>query len=220
MIALNLINDAIIPLRTTDNGYLGMQMMDEYKVEHLPITDQSEYLGIISELDLLNSNDPEMAIENHVLSEGKLFVYEDQPIHDVIELASEHNLTIIPVVSRKNQYLGAITLKSLIQSFTQFISPQIKGSIIVIEVNGNDYSLAQIAQIIEYNDAKILNIYTLANPDSTKINIVIKVNKQDIGAIIQTFNRYNYIIKEHFAKEQSYDELHDKYDEFMTWLNV
>ncbi len=220
MIALNLINDAIIPLRTTDNGYLGMQMMDEYKVEHLPITDQSEYLGIISELDLLNSNDPEMAIENHVLSEGRLYVYEDQPIHDVIEIATEHNLTLIPVISRKNQYIGAITLKSLIQQFNQFLSPQINGSIIVIEVNGNDYSLAQIAQIVEYNDARILNIYTIANPDSIKINVVIKVNKQDIGAIIQTFNRYNYIIKEHFLKEQSFDELHDKYDEFMTWLNV
>lgn len=220
MTAKDLINDTIIPLRTTDNGYLGMQMMDEYKVEHLPIVDDQEYFGIISEIDMLNSNDPEMAIENHVLSEGRLFVYEDQHLYDVIELATEHDLTVIPVISRKNIYLGVITLKNLVQKFTKFIASEVRGSIIVIEVNANDYSLAQIAQIVEYNDARVLNSYVFPHPDSTKMDVVIKVNKQEITSLIQTFNRYNYIVKEYFTKEQEFNDIHDKYDEFMNWLNV
>lgn len=220
MTAKDLINETIIPLRSTDNGYLGMQMMDEYKVEHLPIVDENIYLGLISELDILNSNDPEMAIEHHTLSSGKVFVYEDQHVFDVIDIAAEKKLSVIPVVTRKMDYLGVITFKNLIKVFAELTAAEINGSIIVIEVNSNDYSLSQIAQIVEYNDAKVLNSHIISHPNSTKMDVHLKINKQEIGPIIQTFNRYNYIVKDYYTQEQELDDIHDRYDEFMSWLNV
>ena len=220
MIAKNLIKDTIIPLRTSDNGYLGMQMMDEYKVEHLPIVNEEEYLGLVSEIDILNSNDPEMAIGNHILSMGNISVYEDQHIYDVIHVMTEKDLTLLPVISRKNKYVGVITLRSIAMHFADLIGMDNSGSIIVIEVNANDYSLSQIAQIVEYNDAKVVSSYVFSHPDSTKMDVTIKVNKSEISSIIQTLNRYNYIIKDYYTEQHELDDIKDRYDEFMTWLNV
>lgn len=220
MTAKDLINHSIIPLRSSDNGYLGMQMMDEYKVEHLPIVDGDDYFALISELDILNSNDPEMEIKNHPISMGNIFIYEDQHLYDVLALVANKEITVIPVLSRKHKYLGAIILKSLISQFVKFSSINLMGSIIVIEVNTNDYSLNQIAQIVEYNDAKILFSSAVVLPESTKMEVTIKLNKTEISAIIQTFNRYNYIIKNYYTEDVELDDFHDRYDEFMKWLNV
>ncbi len=220
MIAKDLINETIIPLRSSDNGYLGMQMMDEYKVEHLPIVEEDSYLGLISELDILNSNDPEISIEHHTLSSGKVFIYEDQHIFDVIQIAAEKNLTVIPVVTQKMRYVGVVTFKNLIQFFAELTAAHVEGSIIVIEVNSNDYILSQIAQIVEYNDAKILNSHIITHPNSTKMDVHIKVNKTEIAPIIQTFNRYNYIVKDYYTKKLELSNFHDRYDEFMSWLNI
>jgi predicted transcriptional regulator len=220
MIAKNLINDTIIPLRTSDNGYLGMQMMDEYKVEHLPIVNQDEYIGLIAEIDILNSNDPEMTIENHILMEGNIFVYDDQHIYDVIEIVADKELTLVPVISRKQKYIGVITMRSLTKKFAELTGVEKSGSIIVVEVNINDYSLSQIAQIVEYNDAKVISCYTFSHPDSTKMEVTIKVNKNEVAPIIQTFNRYNYIVKDFYSEQHEEEDIQDRYDEFMTWLNV
>jgi predicted transcriptional regulator len=220
MIAKNLINDTIVPLRTSDNGYLGMQMMDEYKVEHLPIVNQDEYIGLIAEIDILNSNDPEMTIENHILMEGNIFVYDDQHIYDVIEIVADKELTLVPVISRKQKYIGVITMRSLTKKFAELTGVEKSGSIIVVEVNINDYSLSQIAQIVEYNDAKVISCYTFSHPDSTKMEVTIKVNKNEVAPIIQTFNRYNYIVKDFYSEQHEEEDIQDRYDEFMTWLNV
>ncbi|MEI6348514.1 MAG: CBS domain-containing protein [Bacteroidota bacterium] len=220
MIAKNLINDTIIPLRTSDNGYLGMQMMDEYKVEHLPIVNQDDYVGLIAEIDILNSNDPEMTIGNHILMEGNIFVYEDQHIFDVIEIVADKELTLVPVISRKQKYIGVITMRSLAKNFAELAGVEKSGSIIIVEVNINDYSLSQIAQIVEYNDAKVISCYTFSHPDSTKMEVTIKVNKNEVAPIIQTFNRYNYIVKDYYSEQHEEEDIQDRYDEFMTWLNV
>lgn len=220
MIAKDLIKDTIIPLRSSDNGYLGMQMMDEYKVEHLPIVDEEDYVGLISEIDILDSNDPELLIGDHFLTLGDISAYEDQHIYEVIQKFTENELTLLPVKSRKNKYVGVITLRYLSAHFASLICADKPGSIIVIEVNANNYSLSQIAQIVEYNDARVLSSFLYLHPDSTKMEVTIKVNKSEVGPIVQTFNRYNYIVKDYYSEKEELGDIQDRYDEFMTWLNV
>jgi len=220
MKAIELITNTVTPIHTSDTGFLALQLMDEYKISHLPIVNNEEFLGVISEIDILNLNDPEMPIGNHSLSLGQTFVYEDQHIYDIIQLISEQNLTIVPVINYKKNYLGSITLTELTHLFANLTSIKSPGAIIILELNTNDYVMSQIAQIIESNDAKILSSYIKTNNDSTKMDVIIKINKNDIAAIIQTFNRYNYIVKEYFSEKSQIDNIKARYDEFINWLNV
>ena len=67
-----------------------------------------------------------------------------------------------------------------------------------MEVNEFDYSMAQIGQIVESNDAKILSSTILSDASSTKLDITLKINQEDLTSIIRTFERYDYVVKHLF----------------------
>jgi len=95
------------------------------------------------------------------------------------------------------------------------------GGIIVLEINNNDYSLAQIAQIVEGNDAKILSTFITSHPNSTKLELTLKLNVTDLTSIHQTFNRYNYTILGSYMKhDEEEDLLEDRYNLLIKYLNM
>ena len=55
-----------------------------------------------------------------------------------------------------------------------------KGGIIVLEINQVDYSMAQIGQIVESNDAKILSSTILSDASSTKLDVTLKINQEEL----------------------------------------
>jgi len=142
-------------------------------------------------------------------------------VYDVLLVISDQKLTLLPVLNTKNQYMGVISLTDLVQKLSVITSMKNPGGIIILEVNQKDYLLTEIAGIVESNDAKILSLYVTSHPDSTKLEITIKVNSVDIGALLQTFSRYNYLVKASWSKEDSFsDGLQDRFDSLMNYLNV
>ena len=220
MLAKELISDTVIALKTSDSASLAITLMDEYKVSHLPIVNNIEFLGLISEEDILSLNMPDEPLGNHKLSLSRPFVYEDQHIFDIISIFSELKLSLLPVLDKKNNYLGIITLLDLVQNLSHIISLNNPGGIIILELNQSDYSLTEIAQIVESNDAKVLNLYITSFSDSTKINVTLKINKIDLTQILRTFNRYDYIVKASFSENQYLDDIQDRYDLLMNYLKM
>ena len=106
------------------------------------------------------------------------------------------------------------------QGFAKITSVESPGGIIVLELNSKDYSLSEIANIIESNDAKVLGIYVSSFPDSTKLEVTIKLNKMDIKPVLQTFGRFNYSVKASFSEEQDNDILKERFDSLMNYLNI
>ena len=62
-------------------------------------------------------------------------------------------------------------------------------------MNNNDYSMTEIANIIESNDTKILSSYVISKKDSTEMELTIKLNKTDISSVIRDLERYEYNVK-------------------------
>ena len=154
------------------------------------------------------------------LSLNRASVFETQHIYDVFKIFSELKLSVLPVLNAKNHYLGVITITDLCQGISTLTAVSNPGAVIVLEMFTHDYLLSQIASIVETNDAKILSSYILSHVDSTKMDVILKINKNDISSIISAFNRHNYLIKESFSESEYFDMLNDKYDEFMSWLNI
>ena len=95
-----------------------------------------------------------------------------------------------------------------------------RGSIIILETNKRQYSLAEISRIIESEDASILSSFLTSEDESTNVTVTIKVNRQDISRIISALERYDYHVKGKFSEQEYFDELKDRYDALMTYLNV
>ncbi len=221
MLAKHLITETIMPLRTSDTGITALNWMEDFKISHLPIVNNKEFLGVISETDIYNLNKPDEPLGNHSLSLTRPYILYNQHFYDSIKLMSEQSLTLVPVIDEKNIYLGSITLQTLVQKIADMSSIDQPGGIIVIQINNIDYSLSEIARIVESNDAKVLSSHITSFKDSTKIEVTIKVNKIDTSSIIQTFNRYDYIVTASFSEESNYDDLiNDRYNLLMNYLNL
>lgn len=220
-LSVDLMSDMIPVLKTTDAGGKALTLMEVFKVSHLPVVDDERLVGLISESDILDMNDPEVLIGSYKLDYGNGYVEDNVPIFDVLLMVSNQNLSVIPVVDADKHYLGAISVSELILRFSENSSLENQGGIIVLRMGIKDYSLAHVAQIVESNDAKILFSYLTNIPDSSMVELTIKVNTIDLTAIIQTFNRYSYDVVGVYNANNDMDEmLDDRFDQLMKFLNL
>lgn len=195
--------------------------MDIFRISHLPIVNNTEFLGLISDTDIYDMNTPDEPIGNHSLSLFSPFVLEDKHVYEAVELISRLKLSVIPVLDTNKNYLGMITAQRLMQYMGEMFAVKNPGGILIIELNANDYSMTQIAQIVESNDAKILSMYITSPPDSLKMELTLKINRIDLTSIIQTFIRFDYIIKAQFMEHDEMDSLYsNRYEQFLLYLNI
>jgi len=220
MLANELIADAIPAVHTSDTIQKVLDRMAEFRVRHLPIVNEQQFLGLVSEDDLVEVADYQTAIGALSLSLVNPYVLEDQHIYDVIRLMYERQLTIVPVLDAKSNYLGLISINMMAEYFAKLTSVSEPGGIIVLEIDNKNNSLAHMAQIVESDNAQILSSYVKTFPDSTRMEVTLKINKVDISAIVATFMRYEYVVKATFNNSGDDDGSKDRYDSLMNYLNV
>ncbi len=221
MLAKDLISDEIPALRTSDTAVEALNWMEVFRISHLPIVNNEEFLGLISEADIFDLNNPSEAIGNHKLSLLRPSVKCDQHIYEIMEVAASLKLTVVPVLDYNNKFLGVIQMTDLLHYFAKLSAIEKPGGIIVLETTQSDYSMTEISQIVESNDAKILSMYVNTLEDSTKLEVTLKLNITDLTSIIQTFNRYEYNIKASFMEYDEQDDLYnERYDQFMRYLST
>ncbi len=221
MLLKDLYNELVIPLKSSDTGDTALLMMEDLKVSHLPVVGCDKLVGVISELDILNMDNPSEPIGNQRMSMNRPYVLHSQHFYEVVRVAATEKLSLVPILDDKGVYLGSITLSRIIAMMAEMASVKQPGGILVLEVSNQDYSLEEISRIVESNDAKVLSAYITSFPESTRLEVTIKVNRIDLSAIIQTLNRYNYIITASFSEESQWDELlNNRYESLMNYLNV
>jgi acetoin utilization protein AcuB len=220
MLAAELISNAMPPVRTSDTIQKVIDRMAEFKVRHLPLVNEDQFLGLIAEDDLIEPADYQAPVGSLMLSLVNPYVVENQHIYDVIRLFYERQLTVVPVLDFKNNYVGLISINSMNEYFAKLTSVAEPGGIIVLEISNRNNSLAHIAQIVESDNAQVLSSYIRSFPDSTRLEITLKVNKQDISGIVAAFQRYNYNVQATFNFTPVDDDSMNRYDSLMNYLNL
>ncbi len=218
MRAGDLISDEIPVLEGTDNALFAMQLLDEYKMKHLPVVDKSKFLGLISDANVLEIEDPETALQDHPELLQMVYIGQDQHVYDLVRIASEFELSAIPILDGNQNYLGVVSIYCLVRELAKIAAIKEPGGILVLEINQTDYSLSEIAQIVEGNGANIMSANVTSTPDSTKMEVTLKINRNNMDAIIQTFNRYDYVISASFHQSSYEDMMSTRYDELMRYL--
>jgi CBS domain-containing protein len=221
MVAKNLISEVVPSLRTSDSGQTALNWMEIFRISHLPIVNNLDFLGLISDSDIYDMNQPEEPIGNHSLTLLKPYVTAEQHLFEVIGLASRLKLTVVPVLDDKNHYKGVITTTDLVRYLAGISSMDQSGGIIVLELIERDYSLSQIAQIVEGNNVKVLSMYVTSPPDSTRLEVTIKVNTNELASVLRTFERYNYDVKSWITADDSMDRFYsERFDLLMKYMNI
>ena len=220
MKAIDIINDEIPPLMHTDTGEKALNWMEEFKVSHLPVLKDGNFVGMLSESDVLDHLATDKTSDELFQHLPRPYVLENDHFYQVLSKISEFKLSVIPVLDVNEKYLGCASVHHLLTLIANTGSIKENGGILVLEMAQSDYSMAEIAQIVESNDAKILSSYIMSAPNSTNVEVTLKLNKIELDRIIATFERYDYVIKATFQKSNLQDEMLLKFEAMMNYFNM
>lgn len=219
MIASELISSHITPLKASDSIQKALDFMADFKVSHLPIVNDTHFLGLLSDDDLIDETNTTEPVSAVTLSLVNPYVLQNQHVYDVIKALSEQKLSVLPVLDEKMNYVGAICIGHIIDYLATLTAATDVGGIIVLEIANRDNSLAHIAQIVESNNAQVLSSYVDEIPDSTKLTVTLKINKIDISQIVASFLRYDYHVLATFNHTNQKSDGTDRYDSLMNYLS-
>ena len=219
MQASDLISQSLISLHPDDDGLRAISLMEELRVNHLPVVRNGFYLGILSEKEILNWDNEEEFIEEHLEEITAPSVIGTQHLFDIIEELEKFSLTVIPVLDEEKHYLGSITNRKLLYTIAKSTSIQSNGGVIVLRMNQNDYQMSEIARIVEDNNTQILSSYITSIPDALQIELTLKLNTMDINSIVKDLERFDYNVSASFNTEETNDDFTDRYESLMRFLN-
>lgn len=219
MIGQDLIQLDIQPFSTSTKVGAALETMDDHGFIHWPVVEGEIYEGLISESVLLESDD-EMTIDKLRHRFLSTAVKANRHLTDAIRKFGEERMSILPVIDENRHYLGYLLPEDILNAFGQSFSLQSPGSILILEVEPHDYSMSQISQIVESNDAKILASYIDADADNQMYRVTIRINFTDLSSILATFRRYNYTLVAAWHDNRYERDLKERFDQFMNYLNM
>jgi len=221
MFAKDLITDVVPFIKLNETGKHALKIMDIFRVSHLPLVEDRIFKGIISETDIFDVNNIDIPFKDYDINIKKSYVYDVDHVYKAIEIASQDKLSIIPVLDKKEYYLGLITLPDIMDKLAELFSLNQPGSILYIEIKTNDYSLSEIAQIVEGNNLKIVSLYLANTSNPHYIGIILRLNHTDIHDLLATFERYQYKVTTFQSEENRLHEFYEeRMDSFMRFINV
>jgi acetoin utilization protein AcuB len=221
MFANKLISYSVPPLKMSDTAEKALAWMSDFHVRHLPVVgDNKQLLGILSEDEVLNMEDPDLDLAANEAELTQQFAYENQHLYDVMKLIVDNNLTVVPVLNIDHEYLGIITMENLIKHVADSGAIAQPGGILVLEILPRDYSLAEIARLVESEKALILSSFISSPYGKEQLEVTLKLNKQDLKHVIATLERFNYTVKASFHATDTLDTLKEHYDLLMKYINM
>jgi acetoin utilization protein AcuB len=218
MLTRELISNSIPYLHKEDKVHHALQLMNDYHVAHLPVVENDSYLGIISEEQLLQSDEDD-TLDELSITDGTTSVQANDHFLKAIHTAVVNKLSVVPVVEEKH-LLGIVTYNDLLRNASNFMSLNEPGALIVLEMDSKNYSFNEINRIVESNDAQITQLNTFTDPETGMSQITIRVSKLEVSDIIGTFQRYEYNVKYYFGEELFENELRTNYDNLMNYLKI
>ncbi len=96
-----------------------------------------------------------------------------------------------------------------------------ENSLVVIEIPLIDYTLTDIARIVESNNARIMNVFILPVADGNTLILSIKLNLLDVSPVLMSLERFNYKVLHYEMKEGVVTENHrERLDELLYYLDM
>ncbi|TGE20356.1 CBS domain-containing protein [Hymenobacter aquaticus] len=200
MIAEDLLNQMIPPLKVSDSAGKAAKWLEEFHVGQLPVLDNRLYRGLITEADLLDHDQPDEPLTSVAFGFADVHVQRDQHFYSIMELAIQNKVQLVPVLDDKQEYLGVVTVGDTLAAFGQLPIAAGQGGILVLSMDERDYSLTQISRYVEENNAKVLSAHVAQDEhDPYKIRLTLKLNTPNMARITATLERFGYLITAQFS---------------------
>ncbi|UAY51834.1 CBS domain-containing protein [Ferruginibacter albus] len=220
MLTTDFINNSIPRLHPNDSVNKALQLMNDFRVEHLPVVSNEKYLGLVSENNLLEAEDETITLET--LQESFLLQYVNENEHflSAVSFSNQFDTSIVPVINEEKELTGVITTANLLKLLGNFSGADAIAGIIVLQMERHQFAISEISRIVESNDATILHLNTVIHPDTGILTVTLQLNKKEVASIVNTFERYEYNIVGYFGNEKFENDIHSNFRHLMNYLDI
>jgi len=206
-----------MPATLKDSAINTLAIMEEFKISELPVVDENnKFLGLIEEDSILNMENlqaPIMVIQKNLKN---IFLFSNAHFFQCIQMLAENNLSIIPVLDSNKLYTGYISPSDVVGKIGELNHNN--SLIIIISINKKDFMIHEISRLIEENNGKIVALFSEMKKE--KIHIHLLINSNNSQLITQTLSRYDYEVINTLSTELKRNELDDRFESFIKYLNT
>jgi len=207
-------------VKPSDSIAYALHKMSDLHSSQLAVVDNQSFIGLISEDQLLNQSDVDQEVGQLNSLLKFVYLFNDQHPLDALQYMSAHQLSVLPILDKEHKYTGSITAKELLHELNDILGNSEPGAIIVLELGKADVSLSHITHLIESENVHIRSLAIREIPDSTKVEMTIKVDKQNIAPLVASLWRFDYTVKATFNDGSPDSDINDRYGILMNYLNL
>jgi predicted transcriptional regulator len=212
------LSNEVKPGKVTNTPQQLLEVVQEYKLTHLPLFKGLDFVGNISEEDLT-----ELVIENTQVDYStyveNFYLSDSSTLLDAIQMMYTNQANILPVINEQSKYLGCITQTDIINTFANFPFVSTEGVSMLVSIAEKDLSMTAISNIIEGNNGKILGLMIVGNKEDS-IYVLVKFSSLNLLAIGETFERYGYQVIQKFYNDEKQELLQSRYAQLLKFMNT
>ena len=214
MRAQRILNMDLPVLALTDQVSRALEVMDEFKVMHLPVVEEDVYKGTVSEAQLLEL-DASALIAEAPLSEESIGM--ELHLYDVVARMGWSDVDVLPVV-HEGLYRGAVDRAAVLRFLAKRAGWGFPGSTIVLELLPKDLSPGELFRIVEVDGAQVTSYNVAALENSELLEVTFKVNTEEIESLLSSLQRHEYTVQSFYNAPELEDEMRARFDAFMKYL--
>ncbi len=183
------------------------------------VTEDGRYEALIQENDLLNQENSNAALSTADFLHYKPAIIASAHPLEALRIFHQMNLSVLPVIDSEHNYIGTITKDTLLKYMVEYSAIDTPGGIIVLEITPRNYSLYEIARICENEDVVVLNTQLHTN-EIGMLEVTLKLNRNALEAVVSSFERHNYHVKEVYGEIANNEDIEGKYNLLMNYINM
>ena len=191
---------------------------EQSNYSHAALTEYGVFVGCIPNYVLIPYEDA-TSIEA-LLDEVEHFsVNENAYWLEALEATLRADADIVPVVDADQRFLGYYLLEDLelFLARTPFLSEG--GSVLVLSVQKEAYSLGQLTQILERDNARVLGVLQTADYGA-RIEITVKLVSESLQTLLSELRRYDFSIEKALNEDLFAEQLRERSAYFEKFLNL
>lgn len=215
----------------------------------LPVVDAAQrLLGVVTEEDLLGADGPD-ALVTTVLRPMPVTIGPEAHVFEATKLLVRHGLEAVAVVDDGSHYLGFARRHDIFERFAQMLATNDPGAVVSVEVAPRDLALSQLVYAAEQNGVRVRAVVMephivhesdasldADDPDALRaaetrsetptivdeplVRVTLKLDTVDAARVRAMFEHYGYRVVATHGEREDDDDLSDRVDAFMRYLDV
>lgn len=221
MLVNEILNTDIRPIKVTDTVALALTKMDLISTPKFPVVNNEQTLIGMALLDnLVEVDHEEMDLRDIELGDP-IYIDHGNHIFEASRLMLTHELFALPVVDADMKFLGMVRKREVLKALGDIFNLSVYGSVITVGVEHFDFSLSELARIVEEEGAKILGVAVRQpNSEDNTYQISLKLNVEDSSKVSAALRRFGYVITSEANSEIMDSDYTDRANELLRYLDI